>query len=201
MPVYPFVPALDAIAEAEARWLRVLLGRPNRGSSRVLERLHRELCAVNVTPCFRSPPSDRFEVHELNLLKPVLHYRLSDSSRPRFLVAQLFLALHGGQILLTLFCIERPLTARILIAFRNINISDCISIFKLGRNGLSNVNKQGLTKEYKAIFKMIQTTIDAQLCGETGAVPRQDISKTAIQNTKAKQQDWVLRELNIRRDR
>ncbi|CUA69661.1 hypothetical protein RSOLAG22IIIB_04039 [Rhizoctonia solani] len=98
-------------------------------------------------------PSDRFELHELDLLDLVSRYRLSDpnppplpfsrtefdsiildidSSSPRVLVGQLLLALaticNGGQILFTLTSIERPLTARILIAVRK--IADHISVFK-----------------------------------------------------------------------
>ncbi|CAE6467976.1 unnamed protein product [Rhizoctonia solani] len=93
------------------------------------------------------PPSDRFELHELNLLDLVSRYMTSstlpftrtifdsiildvDHSSPRILVAQLLLALStihdGGQILLTLSCIERPLAARILIAFSK--VADYISL-------------------------------------------------------------------------
>ncbi|KAH7334399.1 hypothetical protein B0J17DRAFT_770749 [Rhizoctonia solani] len=99
------------------------------------------------------PPDDRFELHELDVLDLVSHFQLSDpmpralpftctqfelivlditSSRPRILIAQLLLALHtiynGGQILLTLSCIERPLTARILIAFSK--IADYLDTYK-----------------------------------------------------------------------
>ncbi|QRW23418.1 FtsJ-like methyltransferase [Rhizoctonia solani] len=93
------------------------------------------------------PPNDRFELHELNLLDLVSHYISSgtlpftrttfdsiildvDHSSPRLLVAQLLLALStihdGGQILLTLSCIERPQAARILIAFSK--VADYISL-------------------------------------------------------------------------
>ncbi|KAG8710901.1 hypothetical protein FRC11_003996 [Ceratobasidium sp. 423] len=99
------------------------------------------------------PPSDRFELHELNLLDLVSRYLQSDPasrslpfsrtkfdfvildvdpSRPCILIAQLLLALHaihdGGQILLTLSCIERPLAARTVIAFSR--IADYISVSK-----------------------------------------------------------------------
>ncbi|CEL63132.1 hypothetical protein RSOLAG1IB_05172 [Rhizoctonia solani AG-1 IB] len=93
------------------------------------------------------PPSDRFELRELNLLDLVSRYMTSgtlpftrtifdsiildaDKSSPRILIAQLLLALStihdGGQILLTLSCIERPLAARILIAFSK--VADYISL-------------------------------------------------------------------------
>ncbi|KAJ1302123.1 hypothetical protein OPQ81_000952 [Rhizoctonia solani] len=96
-------------------------------------------------------PSNRFELCELNLFDLVSCYLQSDlhslplshnkfdfiildedPSKPRLLVAQLLLALHtvhdGGQILMTLQAIERPLTARILIAFSR--IADLVSVSK-----------------------------------------------------------------------
>ncbi|CAE6458071.1 unnamed protein product [Rhizoctonia solani] len=87
------------------------------------------------------PPGDRFELHQLDLFDLVTHYlrsrvlpfnRISfdfiildlDPSSPRALVAQLLLALHviveGGSILLTLSCIEQPLTARATVALSRI---------------------------------------------------------------------------------
>ncbi|CAE7095834.1 unnamed protein product [Rhizoctonia solani] len=91
------------------------------------------------------PPSDRFELHELDLFNLVALYLQSDPasrvlpfqrtsfdfiivdldlSNTRVLIAQLLLALHtvynGGQILLTLSSIERPYAARTLIAFSRV---------------------------------------------------------------------------------
>ncbi|KAL5639220.1 hypothetical protein ACGC1H_006656 [Rhizoctonia solani] len=61
-----------------------------------------------------------------------------------------------------------------------------ISIFKPGRNGLFTGNKQGPTEEYEATLKTVRTKTNEELGDETGAVPRQDVPETAIQNVIAK---------------
>ncbi|CAE6505354.1 unnamed protein product [Rhizoctonia solani] len=127
------------------------------------------------------PPSDRFELHELNLLDLVSRYLQSDPasrslpfsrtkfdlvildvdpSRPCILIAQLLLALHtiqdGGQVLLTLSCIERPLAARTVIAFSR--IADYISVSKPPQvqawGGLFYLHAQTIRVDTPAYWKL-----------------------------------------------
>ncbi|KAF8711942.1 FtsJ-like methyltransferase, partial [Rhizoctonia solani] len=128
------------------------------------------------------PLSDRHEEYPVDLLTLVASYMSSDptthplpaplnkkfdfvilnadSSCPRVILAQLLLALYtiynGGQILLTLSCIERPLTARVVIAISK--IADYVTTSKPARiharSGLFYLHAQAVRTNTPAYRKL-----------------------------------------------
>ncbi|CAE6412829.1 unnamed protein product, partial [Rhizoctonia solani] len=127
-------------------------------------------------------PGNRYEQYPVDLLNLVSSYVSSDptsrpllspfdtefdfvilnanSPCPRVLLAQLLLALYtiynGGQILLTLSCIERPLTARVVIAISK--IADYITTSKPPRvhaqSGLFYLHAQTVRNDTPAYRKL-----------------------------------------------
>ncbi|CAE6463884.1 hypothetical protein ACGC1H_006656 [Rhizoctonia solani] len=100
----------------------------------------------------------------------------------------MFLFLHTQHCSPTLHSALMSVTNAIsgMVGIGGLFIMGGISIFKPGRNGLFTGNKQGPTEEYEATLKTVRTKTNEELGDETGAVPRQDVPETAIQNVIAK---------------
>ncbi|KAJ1301593.1 hypothetical protein OPQ81_008841 [Rhizoctonia solani] len=121
------------------------------------------------------PPNERFELHELDILDLVSSYLSSrvlpftcdkfdliilDANPfcPRILLAQLLLALYtiynGGQILLTLSCIERPFTARIVLALKRIAYNITTSKPPQASSGIFYIHAQAVRVDTPAYRKL-----------------------------------------------